>query len=93
MPPLSYDATAKVQPDNFDPQLILLVRRVHVRPTLIFQGRVEAAPVAAQAPAAKPKQEPPATASAKPNPPSSSASKTDDSLVGRVRAFFHRLFS
>jgi hypothetical protein len=92
MPPLSYDATAKVQRDNFDPQLILLVRRVRVRPTLIFQGRVEAPPAAAQAPVAK--QEPPATASAKSNPPSSSASKqTDDSLIGRVRAFFRRLFS
>ncbi len=44
MPPLAYDAKAAVQRDNFDPKLILLVRRVRVRPTLIFQGRVEGDP-------------------------------------------------
>src|SRR5262249_35345493 len=47
MPPLSYDAKAAVQRDDFDPKLILLVRRVRVRPTLIFQGRVEDKPAAA----------------------------------------------
>jgi hypothetical protein len=85
MPPLAYDAKAKVQRDNFDPKLILLVRRVRVRPTLIFQGRVEGDPVVAkQTPAAKPApaQHPPA-----PAPPA------DDSMVNRVRAFFHRIFS
>lgn len=44
MPPLSYDASAKVQRDDFDPKLIVFVRRVRVRPTLIFQGRVEDGP-------------------------------------------------
>jgi len=85
MPPLSYDASAKVQRDNYDPQLIVLIRRVRVRPTLIFQGRVEGAPVVAQntaAAAAKPvAQAPPA------NP------QNNDSVIGRVRAFFHRLLS
>jgi hypothetical protein len=47
MPPLQYDAKAKVQAE-FDPNLIILVRRVRVRPTLIFQGRVEGDPVVAQ---------------------------------------------
>jgi len=45
MPPLIYDANAKVQPE-IDPRMIVLVRRVRVRPTLIFQGRVEGAAVA-----------------------------------------------
>jgi hypothetical protein len=40
MPPLRYDASQKVQ-DEPDPKLILLVRRVRVRPTLIFESRVE----------------------------------------------------
>lgn len=40
MPPLRYDANQKVQ-DDFDPKLIVLVRRVRVRPTLIFESRVE----------------------------------------------------
>src|SRR5439155_7384022 len=37
MPPLRYDASAKVQEEP-DPKLIILVRRVRVRPTLIFQS-------------------------------------------------------
>jgi hypothetical protein len=40
VPPLVYDAKTKVQPE-IDPKMIILVRRVRVRPTLIFQGRVE----------------------------------------------------
>jgi len=46
---LVYDANAKVQPE-FDPRMIVLVRRVRVRPTLIFQGRVEGVAVAAVTP-------------------------------------------
>jgi len=49
MPPLVYDANAKVQPE-IDPRMIILVRRVRVRPTLIFQGRVEGVAVAAVTP-------------------------------------------
>jgi len=82
MPPLAYDAHAAVQRDNFDPKLILLVRRVRVKPTLIFQGRVEDGPLAALNTAAK--AAPPAPAP---------ASQTGDSVVNRVRAFFRRLFS
>jgi hypothetical protein len=84
MPPLAYDAHAAVQRDNFDPKLILLVRRVRVRPTLIFQGRVEGSAVTAQNTAAK--VAPPAAAATVP-------AQTDDSVVNRVRAFFRRLFS
>jgi len=43
MPPLIYDANAKVQP-GIDPKKIVLVRRVRVRPTLVFRGRVKAWP-------------------------------------------------
>jgi hypothetical protein len=85
MPPLAYDASAKVQKDNFDPKLILLVRRVRVRPTLIFQGRVEGNTVSeAKAPVV------PAAAPAKPAP---AAAPPSDTVVNRVRAFFHRLLS
>ena len=87
MPPLTYDATAKVQRDNFDPQLIVLVRRVRVRPTLIFQGRVEGAPLVAQ-------NVPPVPAvPAKPAAQIPANPQNNDSLISRVRAFFHRLFS
>ena len=87
MPPLAYDAKAAVQKDNFDPKLILVVRRVRVRPTLIFQGRVEEAPSKPQnsvAQTAKPGAG--ARAAAAPAQP-------EDSVVNRVRAFFRRLFS
>ena len=87
MPPLSYDAHAAVQNDNFDPKLILLVRRVRVRPTLIFQGRVEEPTVAPKAVAAKTPTPTKATSSA------TAPAQNDDSVVNRVRAFFRRLFS
>jgi hypothetical protein len=93
MPPLSYDATAKVHPDNFDPQLIVLVRRLRVRPTLIFQGQVKDAPVVTQnnPPAAPPKT--PATST----PPNQQAQQKSpqptNSILARIRAFFRSLFS
>jgi hypothetical protein len=91
MPPLSYDATAKVQKDNFDPKLILLVRRVRVRPTLIFQGRVEGdAPPETKS--AKSASTTAAATSSKPAPVPALA-PSNDSVVNRVRAFFHRLLS
>jgi hypothetical protein len=86
MPPLAYDAKAAVQHDDFDPQFIMLVRRVRVRPTLIFQGRVEGHPPA-QAVAAKAVQVKPVPPEPAANPP-----KTD-SVVNRVRAFLRGLFS
>ena len=88
MPPLTYDATAKVQRDNFDPQFIVLVRRVRVRPTLIFQGRVAGPPLVAQS--APPVPAVPAKPAAQ-IPPANP--QNNDSVINRVRAFFHRLFS
>jgi hypothetical protein len=84
MPPLHYDAYAKVQRD-YDPNLIVLVRRARVRPTLIFQGRVEGDPVVAQA----------AASPAAPTTMKTDLAKkpVDDSSWNRVRTFFHRLWS
>ena len=82
MPPLHYDAKAKAQAD-FDPNLIILVRRVRVRPTLIFQGRVEGDPVVAQAVA-------PSTAPKKEATPPKPAEETTWS---RVRSYFRKLWS
>jgi hypothetical protein len=87
MPPLAYDAKAAVQSDNFDPKLIVLVRRVRVRPTLIFQGRVEGDPVARPVAATvKP-------APAKPSTPPPSPHAQSGSVVNRVRDFLRNLFS
>jgi hypothetical protein len=86
MPPLAYDARAAVQNDNFDPKLIVLVRRVRVRPTLIFQGRVEGEPAAQPVAAAKP-------VGPKLAVPAPVAQPKEDSVVNRVRAFLRNLFS
>lgn len=84
MPPLHYDANAKVQQD-YDPNLIVLVRRARVRPTLIFQGKVEGDPVVAQA-------TPPALNASVTQ--KNVAKKTeDDTTWNRVRTFFHKLWS
>ena len=82
MPPLRYDAKAKEQ-SEFDPNLIILVRRVRVRPTLIFQGRVEGDPIVAQS--ASPAQ-PPSSLSQPQKP-------ADDSTWSRVKTYFRKLWS
>jgi hypothetical protein len=89
MPPLRFDANAKVQPEP-DARLMVIVRRVRVRPTLIFQGRVEGAPAATTTAAATPPPAPPvAKAPAPVNPPQ----PAQGSVVDRVRSFFHHLWS
>lgn len=92
MPPLAYDAAAKVQPD-FDPKFIVLIRRVRVRPTLIFRGRVEGDPVVVASSAAPPN---PAGADLHSNPqtaPKAAAPTQNDSVLNRVRNFLHRLWT
>jgi hypothetical protein len=87
VPPLRYDAKAPVQPD-IDPKMIILVRRVRVRPTLIFQGRVEGELVATMAPVS-PAPAPPAAPEPAKKPPAPSG----DSFVDRFRSFVRRLWS
>lgn len=87
MPPLIYEAKAKKQPEA-DPAMTVLVRRVRVRPTLIFQGRVEgqiAAPTAAASSAA------PAGVKTASQPKPSAP--VNDSFVNRVRGFVRKLWS
>lgn len=85
LPPLRFDANAKVQPPP-DPQLMVLVRRVRVRPALVFLGRVEGDPVTPVA-AASPPRAPVAPAPA-PAPPPAQGSTLD-----RVKTFFRRWWS
>lgn len=85
MPPLRFDANAKVQAEP-DPRLIVIVRRVRVRPTLVFQGRVEEETVATAAATAPP---PPAVAA----PKTAAPAPAQGSVVDRMRSFFHRLWS
>lgn len=87
MPPLIYNANAEVQPE-VDTSQIVVLRRVRVRPTLIFQGRVEgdlpASTTAAHAPATGNK--------AAVDPPKPVAPATS-SLGDRVRNFVRKLWS
>jgi hypothetical protein len=90
MPPLRYDANAKVQ-DEPDPKLIVLVRRVRVRPTLIFQSRVQGDPLPSAQTSAQPSL---SAAKSKQQPiaakPSTAASS---SVVDRVKTFFRSLWT
>jgi len=92
LPPMRYDSNLKVQPPP-DPNLIVLVRRVRVRPTLIFQGRVEGDSLIAQnrtapaVPAANGQQNGAApTQTAKPP-------ESNHTVVNRVRTFIKRLWN
>lgn len=85
MPPLQYDANSKVQRE-YDPNLVILVRRVRVRPTLIFQGKVEGEALEAKAipPPALPSSQKSEVAAKKP---------TEDSTWTRVRTYIRKLWS
>lgn len=90
VPPLIFDAKAKVQPE-VDPKMIVLIRRVRVRPTLIFQGKVEGDLVAVNVPvAALPTSKPPPSAATPVNPPV--APPRNDSLTEKVRSFVRKLW-
>jgi hypothetical protein len=83
MPPLQYDASTNTQVE-FDPNLIILVRRVRVRPTLIFEGKVEGDPIVAQS--NTPSADPQKAAAAKAKP-------AQDTAWNRVRTYFRKLWS
>ena len=89
LPPMRFDANLKVQQPP-DPNLIVLVRRVRVRPTLIFEGRVEGdALVAESRPAAA------VTAASKPNPAAGTAAgvpATNPTVADRVRTLWKRMW-
>lgn len=86
MPPLRYDASQKVQ-DEPDPKLIVLVRRVRVRPTLIFESRVEGDPAASAPKTLAATAVKPQNSTAKPGAPPNTG------LVDRVKTFLKSLWT
>jgi hypothetical protein len=83
MPPLSFDASSPAPPPDPSPETILLVREVRMRPSVIYRGHVNPAPVQAALSAA---------------PAPAPSSSTDDrpvasqpNFMSRVRNFFHKL--
>jgi hypothetical protein len=92
VPPLVYIANAKVQPE-IDPTMIILIRRVRVRPTVIFQGRVLDEPLvtagiagAIRLPSATQANVAPAT------PPTAPASTANPTLADRMRSLMHKIW-
>ena len=97
VPPLIFDAKAAVQPE-VDTKMIVLIRRVRVRPTLIFQGRVVGDLVAVKEPVAAipppPISSPARTATntAAPGKTATPAPKKDESLTEKVRSLVRKLW-
>jgi hypothetical protein len=100
VPPLIFDAKAAVQPE-VDTKMIVLIRHVRVRPTLIFQGRVEGDLVAVKEPVPEVPGRDPAASTKAPQPAPSAPVVTpspkpvpqkDESLTERVRSFVRKLW-
>ena len=93
VPPLVYNADAEVQPE-VDTSKIVVLRRVRVRPTLIFQGRVEGE-LPASSPPVSASQAAPAPARPTPAKPVKPAAQAKDSasMVDRVVHFVRKLWS
>ena len=94
VPPLIYNANAEVQPE-VDTSQIVVLRRVRVRPTLIFQGRVEGELPSADPPAVA-VPTPPRPSSPTANPPKPAAKSTNPastSVVDRVVHYVRKLWS
>ena len=91
VPPLIYNANAEVQPE-VDTSQIVVLRRVRVRPTLIFQGRVEGDLATSDPPAAAP--DPPRPAPTNPaKPGAQNKNPANNSVVDRMVHFVRKLWS
>src|SRR5215471_13704288 len=91
VPPLIYNANAEVQPE-VDTSQIVVLRRVRVRPTLIFQGHVEGELAKSDSPASAASPQRPAAA----NPPKATAQSNtprNNSVVDRMVHFVRKLWS
>ena len=88
VPPLIYNANAEVQPE-VDMSKITVVRRVRVRPTLIFQGRVEGGWPVSAPPVAAPAPTPQRPAGSPPKP----AAQAKDSVMDRMVHFVRKLWA
>ncbi len=86
MPPLTFDASAPVPPPDPSPETILLVRRVRVRPAVVYRGHVQSPPPLPQ-PAPQPAQV------AGEQPPPQPQPKEEVSVVARIRNFIRRIWN
>jgi len=91
VPPLIYNANAEVQPE-VDTSQIVVLRRVRVRPALIFQGRVEGESANSDPPPSAPTPPHPGAESA-PKPAAKSNDPASNSVVDRMVHFVRKLWS
>jgi hypothetical protein len=91
LPPMRFDANLKVQAPP-DPNLIVLVRRVRVRPTLIFEGRVEGEALIAENRSSLPVTVTTAAKSSATASAQAAAPAVNPSVADRVRTFFKRVW-
>ena len=92
VPPLIYNANAEVQPE-VDTSQIVVLRRVRVRPTLIFQGRVEGELPAADPPRVAVPSPPHPAATNPPKPTAQTNNPANNSVVDRMVHFVRKLWS
>ena len=83
MPPLSFDAASPTPPPDPSPETILLVREVRVRPSVVYRGHVNPAPMQAisNVPAALPP----------PKGVEDHHAESQPGLLTRMRNFFRKL--
>ena len=90
MPALTFSAASPNPPPDPSPQVILLVRRVRVRPVTVYRGHVKAPPPPPPPPvlAATITPTPPPPAA----PPPPAPPKPQLGLVARMKDFFRKLW-
>jgi hypothetical protein len=82
MPPLSFNANSPDPPPGPDPETIMLVREVRLRPAVVFRGHVNPAPAQALATSAPPPV---------PKPSVDRPAESQPGLFDRMRNFFRKL--
>jgi hypothetical protein len=84
MPPLTFDAMAPVPPPDPDPQTIVMMRSVRVRPSVVYRGHVDPAPPPTMKPA------PPVQLAQVIPPHSDDPPRTEPSFFAKIWTIFRR---
>jgi hypothetical protein len=93
MPPLAFDANSRTPPVDPDPETILLIREVRMRPTVVFRGHVNPAPSPARSSDSEVSSHTPAAPPALPVPSDHQPAQSQPGILDRVRNFFHKITS
>jgi hypothetical protein len=88
MPPLTFDASSPAPPPDPSPETMLLIREVRVRPSVVFRGHVNPAPVQSALVLSTP-----SAPAALPPPPHADDRRVESQpgIMTRMRNFFRKL--